>query len=62
MRKKLVLKNWVVFVLVFIGLIAFMVLGGDCDNMELFVKSKIIAFIVLTIITLILKKFSNIFE
>ena len=57
--KKMRLKSWVEVVL---GIIAFMslaVICGDCDNMMIFVISKVIAVIVLGISFKILNEYGR---
>lgn len=45
--KRLVLKNWVSYLLVGIMVIAFISLGGECEDMSIFVISKVIAMVVM---------------
>ena len=60
--KKIVFKKWVVWVLMTINLISIMVLGSDCDNNILFALTHLFALLVLIINSLLLKKYTNLFE
>lgn len=45
--KRLVLKNWVSWLLMGIMVLAFILLGGECEDMSIFVISKVIAMVVM---------------
>lgn len=57
--KKLRLKSWVEVVLGIIAFISFAVICSDCDNMMIFVISKIIAVIVFGISLQILNEYGR---
>lgn len=45
--KRLVFRDWVSYLLVGIMVLAFISLGGECEDMSIFVISKVIAMIVM---------------
>ena len=47
--KKIYLKKWVEVVIVFIQVILFMILGSECDDLKIFIVSKLIALIIFVI-------------
>lgn len=59
--KKIYLKKWVEVVIVFIQVILFMILAGDCDDLKIFIVSKIIALIIFVINSKMLFKYSRLF-
>jgi len=60
--KKRHLKQWVVNTLVIINFIAIMFMGADCDDMALFISSKLIALLIFAFNNYLLFKHSNLFE
>lgn len=60
-RKKY-LKKWVEVVIVFIQLILFMTLAGDCDNITTFIISKLIILILIYVNHIIIKKYTKIYN
>lgn len=60
--KKRHLKQWVVNILTIINFIAIMFMGADCDNMALFISSKLIALLIFAFNNYLLFKHSNLFE
>lgn len=60
--KKRHLKQWVVNTLIIINFIAIMFMGADCDNMTLFISSKLIALLIFAFNNYLLFKHSNLFE
>lgn len=59
--RKEYLKKWVEVVIVFIQVILFMILAGDCDDLKIFIVSKIIALIIFVINSKMLFKYSRLF-
>lgn len=62
MKESRKLKQWAVNTLVVINFIAFMVMGADCDNMVLFISSKLIALLIFAFNNYLLFKHSNLFK
>lgn len=60
--KKRNLKQWVVNTLIIINFIAIMFMGADCDDMALFISSKLIALLIFAFNNYLLFKHSNLFE
>lgn len=60
--KKIYLKRWVEVVIVSIQFILFMILGSECDDLKIFIVSKIIALIIFVINSAILFKYSRLVE
>lgn len=60
--KKYVLKNWVQYLLIAVIGVSFMVLGGECDNFGLFVISKLVALVVMTVSGKLLLEQGNILD
>ena len=60
--KKRHLKQWVVNTLIIINFIAIMFMGADCDNMALFISSKLIALLIFAFNNYLLFKHRNLFE
>lgn len=60
--KKRHLKQWVVNTLIIINFIAIMFMSAECDDMALFISSKLIALLIFAINNYLLFKHSNLFE
>lgn len=60
--KKAKLKNWVVNLILITQCVLFIFLGAECNNLKIYLLSKIIIFIIMIINHLILYKYSNLFE
>lgn len=60
--KKIYLKKWVEVVIVFIQVILFMTLAGDCDNITTFIVSKLIILILIYVNHIIIKKYTKIYN
>lgn len=60
--KKRYLKQWVVNTLIIINFIAIMFMGADCDDMALFISSKLIALLIFAFNNYLLFKYSDLFE
>lgn len=60
--KKRYLKQWVVNTLIIINFIAIMFMGADCDDMTMFISSKLIALLVFAFNNYLLFKYSDLFE
>ena len=60
--KKRNLKQWVVNTLIIINFIAIMFMGADCEDMTLFISSKLIALLIFAFNNYLLFKHSNLFE
>lgn len=60
--RKEYLKKWVEVVIVFIQVILFMILAGDCDDLKIFIASKIIALVIFFVNHLILVKYTKLYN
>ena len=60
--KKRRLKKWVVNTLIIINFMAILFMSADCDDMTLFIVSKIIALVIFAFNNYLLFKHSNLFE
>lgn len=60
--RKEYLKKWVEVVIVFIQVILFMTLAGDCDNITTFIISKLIILILIYVNHIIIKKYTKIYN
>ena len=60
--RKEYLKKWVEVVIVFIQVILFMTLAGDCDNIKTFIISKLIILILIYVNHIIIKKYTKIYN
>ena len=60
--RKEYLKKWVEVVIVFIQVILFMILAGDCDDLKIFIVSKIIVLIIFFVNHLILVKYTKLYD
>ena len=56
------LKRWVEVVIICIQVILFMVLGGECEDLKIFIISKLIALTLFIINSMILFKYSRYME
>lgn len=56
------LKRWVEVVIIFIQVILFMVLGGECEDLKVFIISKLVAVTLFIINSMILFKYSRLME
>ena len=61
-KRKLYLKKWVEVAIIFIQAILFMTLAGECDDLKIFIVSKIIALVIFLINCYILSKYSRLVE
>lgn len=61
-KRKEYLKNWVEVVIVFIQVILFMTLAGDCDNITTFIISKLIILILIYVNHNIIKRYTKIYN
>ena len=61
-KRNLYLKKWVEVAIVFIQVILFMILAGDCDDLKIFIVSKIIALIIFFVNHLILVKYTKLYD
>ena len=57
--KKVYLKRWVEVVLIIIQFLLVMIMAGDCDNLKVFIISKVIALFIFVIIHIIMTKYSR---
>ena len=57
MKKRKVLTKTSLVIIGFISIICMLILGADCDNTLLFISSKIIALLILSINYLLIKKY-----
>ena len=60
--KKRHLKQWVVNTLIIINFMAILFMSADCDDMTLFISSKLIALLIFAFNNYLLFKHSNLFE
>ena len=60
--KKRNLKQWVVNTLIIINFIAIIFMISDCNDMALFISSKLIALLIFAFNNYLLFKHSNLFE
>ena len=60
--RKEYLKKWVEVVIVFIQVLLFMTLAGDCDNIKTFIISKLIILILIYVNHIIIKKYTKIYN
>ena len=60
--RKEYLKKWVEGVIIFIQVILFITLAGDCDNIKTFIISKLIILILIYINHIIIKKYTKIYN
>lgn len=56
------LKRWVEVVIIFMQVILFMVLGGECEDLKVFIISKLVALSLFIINSVILFKYSRFME
>lgn len=56
------LKRWVEVVIIFIQVMLFMVLGGECEDLKVFIISKLVALTLFIINSMILFKYSRLME
>ena len=61
-KRKEYLKKWVEVGIIFIQVILFMTLAGDCDNITTFIISKLIILILIYINHIIIKKYTKIYN
>ena len=57
MKKRTVLTKTSLFVIGFISIICMLILGAECESMLLFISSKIIALLILSVNYLLIKKY-----
>ena len=62
MRKKVVLKKWVEYILLTIQFMLILIIGGESDNLSVFTISKLIALTLLFLNHLILVKYTKLYE
>lgn len=60
--KKIYLKKWVEVVIIFIQVILFMILGSECEDLKVFIISKLVALTLFIINSMILFKYSRLVE
>lgn len=62
MRKKVVLKKWIEYILLTIQFMLILIIGGESDNLSIFTISKLIALTLLFLNHLILVKYTKLYE
>lgn len=62
MKKRVVLKKWLEYFIIFIQFIMILILGADCDNFIIFLISKLIALVIFFVNHLILVKYTRLYE
>lgn len=62
MKKKVVLKKWVEYVLLTIQFMLILILGAESDNFIIFLISKLIALVIFFVNHLILVKYTKLCE
>lgn len=60
--KKRYLKKWVEYILLTIQFMLILIIGGESDNLTVFIISKLIALILLFLNHLILVKYTKLYE
>ena len=60
--KKIYLKRWVEVTIIFIQAILFMIVGSECDDLKIFIVSKIIALVIFFVNHLILVKYTKLYD
>lgn len=60
--KKRYLKKWVEYILLIIQFMLILIIGGESDNLSVFIISKLIALILLFLNHLILVKYTKLYE
>ena len=61
-KRKEYLKKWVEVGIIFIQVILFMTLAGDCDNIKTFIISKLIILILIYVNHIIIKRYTKIYN
>ena len=61
-KRNLYLKKWVEVAIIFIQVVLFMIVGSDCDDLKIFIVSKIIALIIFFVNHLILVKYTKLYD
>lgn len=56
------LRKWVEYLLAIIGILMFMLLGSECDNLYIFFISKVIALTIIIFNTYVIEKYGTIFN
>ena len=60
--KKRYLKKWVEYILLTIQFMLILIIGGESDNLSVFIISKLIALVLLFLNHLILVKYTKLYE
>lgn len=61
-KRKLYLKKWVEVAIIFIQVILFMIVGSECDDLKIFIVSKIIVLVIFFVNHLILVKYTKLYD
>lgn len=62
MKKKVVLKKWVEYILLTIQFMLILILGAESDNFTIFLTSKLISLAIFFVNHLILIKYTKLYE
>lgn len=62
MKKKVILKKWVEYFILFIQFIIILILGAESDNFIIFLISKLIALVIFFVNHLILVKYTKLYD
>ena len=62
MKKKVILKKWTQYILLSIQFMLILIIGGESDNLSVFIISKLIALTLLFLNHLILVKYTKLYE
>ena len=62
MKKKVIFKKWVEYILLSIQFMLILIIGGESDNLSIFTISKLIALTLLFLNHLILVKYTKLYE
>lgn len=62
MKKRVVLKKWVEYILLTIQFMLILILGAESDNFMIFLISKLIALVIFFVNHLILVKYTKLYE
>lgn len=62
MKKKVILKKWVEYILLTIQFMLILILGAESDNFIIFLISKLITLVLFIVNHLILVKYTKLYE
>ena len=56
------LRKWVIVLLTIVNVIAFMIMGSDCESLKTFIVSHLIACLVFSFNSMIILKYGRIYQ